>query len=309
MLVAVAVSTSSLMRSIVQQVVLMSELMTTKQQPDEFGLLWPDNHRLLWALSRLPRLASLTLAAAQHGGFTAERMFLSHKDLARLSSPTLRRLTADIAVQNSSNNIWLPHLTPLLESCTVRLASRIPASPSGMGFPSLNSNRLGSYTNMAELRVESVGKTAFSLHSSALVQLPQLKALSLHNTCLWKHDVVDMVACAPGLRELHISGWLNGLDTSGHPVFYPLLTRKLLREAISLRHLQCLRLTVCARPPNAPPESGSYKEHRLKHGGRRLLRRRLTVSVWNILWEGLRPEGDGPQLILSRTRLSSPFAE
>ena len=83
--------------------------------------LWPDNHRLLWVLSRLQRLSSLTLAAAQSGGSLAERMFLSYMDLARLSCPELRRLTADVATENSSNNVWLPRDTPRLESCTVRL--------------------------------------------------------------------------------------------------------------------------------------------------------------------------------------------
>ncbi len=256
---------------------------------------WPDNHRLLWVLSRLPRLSSLAMTAAQHGGSTAERMFLSHMELARLSCPRLRRLTADVATQHSSNNVWLPRATPLLENYVVRLASYTPPKH-GVAFPDFSpTTRLASHPNAVELRV--AGPTAFSLRSAALLQLPQLKVLSLHNSIFWGDDRPNAAACVPGLRELHVSGWLIRRDT-GHPVFAPMLTRKLVRELIGLQHLQCLQLTVCVRPSYAPPQSASTKARRLRNVCYRIARCRANRRMWIRLWERMRPEADAPQLIL-----------
>ena len=103
------------------------------------------------------------------------------------------------------------------------------------------------------------GPTAFSLYSAALLQMPQLKVLSLHNTTFFKDDVPNIAACVPGLRELHVSGWLHAADVPSHLVFAPILTRKMIRGLVGLQHLQCLRLTICARPSYAPPQSPPLK--------------------------------------------------
>ena len=171
-----------------------------------------------------------------------------------------------------------------------------------MGSPNFSPNRVATYPRLAELRVVGAGNSAFTLNSAALVQLPQLKALSLHNASFWPQDVPNIAACAPGLRDLHVSSWLSGQDSAGFLRLKPMLTRKLVREAGRLQHLQCLRLTVCVRPPDAPPQSAASRERRRRNAGLLIVRCRANMKMWNRTWEEARPGADAPQLIMSRSR-------
>ncbi len=255
----------------------------------------------------MPRLTSLTLAAAQYVGSTAERMFLSHMNLRRLSCPALRRLTVDVAVDTMMHAICLPRGTPVLESCALRMASHEALREDGMHSTMLGeTKRVVNHPKLVELRVAGAGCTTVYV-GRALLQLPQLKLLSLHNMVFRQDEMATIASCAPGLRELHVSGWLNKQDK--WPLFAPNLTRKLVREALALQHLQCLQLTVCSRPSYAPPQRTCTperaEERRLKNAGLRIVRHRANRRMWTRLWERARPEVEAPQLILRRSRLHS----
>ena len=146
------------------------------------------------------------------------------------------------------------------------------------GLEELHLDRVPSDYRLTELRVAGLGCAGFLVRSSTLLQLPQLQQLSLHNVAFQESTMLDITSSAPGLRELHISGWLLRQDNDGSPLFAPRLTRTLVRGAVRLQHLQWLQLTVCAGPSFAPQQwmnpSERTTQRRLRNAGLRIARHR-----------------------------------
>ncbi len=256
---------------------------------------------LLRALSQLPQLRALTLAAAENGGSVAQRCFLSHTELARLACPSLRRLTADVA-RRTHGQIRLPEEAPLLESCRLRIGAAV-LSINGIYAVNLSATEHPeSHFHVRELQLAGFGCAAVHLYDKALSQLPQLEVLDLHNMYLGDGIMSRVAKTAPAVRHLHISGWLQS-QVGGGRSFAPLLTREVVRDAVRLQQLLCLQLTVCSRPADAPPRSQPDGGCELNGAGLRIRRRyRANVRLWNALWAQARPGEAPPELILRRLR-------